>query len=550
MSSDSNSKTPGSRPRRDSTETARDRVGKSRSSKAPGLRQRRDSQSREGPENDRTVEANPVDPAAIAAANETSSRILVVDDSPTFCRAIAEMLEAEGYKVDTAFSGEEAFEVCLSTSYEVIVSDITMGALSGFQLCRLLRSDPSTKDMPVVLLTAADDPRSRFWGRHAGAAAYVAKEHARDELVDEVKRVLERGAVSMIPVATRAARRLSLMERLSAVLDELLFRAVVSSEVQLLTRHASDRQQFARVLASLASEVADYSYLALRLDGADGDTYTIHALGPWPEENHAGLWTALGISADSEPTVDVIIAGATLPAGSDIQVRDEAHFPIVAAGETLGDLRAFGASRRLGGEDRTTLELIAQQSALLVKNMRLLEETRRLANSDGLTGLQNRRRSTERLDTEIGRARRFSVPLSVAMVDLDHFKGVNDRYGHNIGDDVLKEVAKALSSAVRTVDLVGRWGGEEFFALLSDTDAAGAKVVAERMRASVADLPPFQDGPEKITCSVGVATFAGEANGVLFVDRADRALYQAKEEGRNRVTVADDPANPADADAG
>ena len=550
MSSNPNSKTPRSRPRRDSTETARDRVARSLSSKAPGLRQRRDSQSREGPDNNRTVEVNAVDPVAIAAADETSFRILVVDDSAAFRLAIGEMLEAEGYKVDTAFSGEEAFEVCLSTSYEVIVSDITMGALSGFQLCRLLRSDPFTKDMPVVLLTAADDPRSRFWGRNAGAAAYVAKEHARDELVDEVKRVLDRGAVSMIPVATREARRVSLMERLSQVLDELLFRAVVSSEVQRLTRHANDRQQFARELAALASEVADYSYLALRLDGADGDTYTIHALGPWPEENHAGLWTALGIPADSEPTVDVIIEGDTLPAGSDIQIRDEAHFPIVAAGETLGDLRAFGASRRLGGEDRTTLELIAQQSALLVKNMRLLEETRRLANRDGLTGLQNRRRSTERLDNEIGRARRFSGPLSVALADLDLFKGVNDRYGHNIGDDVLKEVAKALSSAVRTVDLVGRWGGEEFFALLSDTDAAGAKVVAERMRASVADLPPFQDGPEKITCSVGVATFAGDANGMLFVDRADRALYQAKEEGRNRVTVADDPANPADADAG
>ena len=135
---------------------------------------------------------------AEAQLEESPPLILVVDDSPTFRRAIGSMLSKAGYRVETASSGEEAFERGFKERYAAVVSDITMGALSGVQLCRLFRSDPATKDMPVVLLTAADDPRSRFWGRNAGAAAYVAKERARQDLVPEVERVLRQSPASLL----------------------------------------------------------------------------------------------------------------------------------------------------------------------------------------------------------------------------------------------------------------------------------------------------------------------------------------------------------------
>ncbi len=472
-------------------------------------------------------------------AQRKTARILVVDDSATFRRAIGAMLAAAGYTVETAMSGEEAFQRCFDEEFDVVVSDITMGGLSGVQLCRLFRSDPATKDLPVVLLTAADDPRSRFWGRNAGAAAYVAKERARHELLTEVERVLNSSPGSMLPVRTRAGRRAQPMERLSQVLDELLFRAVVSSELRRLVHQTADRRQFCAQFLRIASEVSDYSYLVLKLNSPEDTTYSLHARAPWPAMPGPRTLELLELPPDPGNRLDIVGTDAGTVAGNDpgIEYRDKAKFAVDAAGEPLGTLLAIGRDKRLGGEDRVTLELMAKELGLLVKNVFLLEETRRLANSDALTGLQNRRRATERLEAELARARRYGTPLSVILTDIDHFKQVNDRFGHNMGDEVLVRVASTLQETLRQVDLVGRWGGEEFLVILPDTDLDGARIVAERLRLGVEAIPPFVEGPARVTSSVGVASFRGEENSAVFVDRADQALYRAKEAGRNRVEL-------------
>ncbi|HEX6245076.1 MAG TPA: diguanylate cyclase [Polyangiales bacterium] len=491
---------------------------------------------------------------------EASQRVLVVDDSPTFRRAIGGMLERAGYKIETASSGEEAFQRCFEETFDVVVSDITMGALSGVQLCRLFRSDPATKDIPVVLLTAADDPRSRFWGRNAGAAAYVAKERARQDLLSEVARVLKTTPTSTAPVRTRVGRRAQPMERLSQVLDELLFRAVVSSEVRNLINHTGDRGQFSRQLLQIASEVCDYSYLVLTLRHGDEEpSYSLHARGPWyqipskttlerldlpvpydvqgmGERRRAS--TPFEVQSGGPLRFNVWSEGEQLAeADPGVEVRDRVKFSLSSGGEHLGSLCAIARDKRLGGEDRNTLELLSKELPLLVKTLFLSEETRRLANNDGLTGLQNRRRTTERLEIEIARARRYGVPLAVALCDVDHFKQVNDRFGHNMGDQVLVQVGRALQTTLREVDLVGRWGGEEFLIILPDTDVTGGRVVAERLRAGIEALPAFSAGPERVTASVGLACFEASDSTAGLIDRADQALYKAKKGGRNRYEV-------------
>ena len=486
---------------------------------------------------------------------DAGQKALVVDDSPTFRRAIGAMLERAGYRVETASSGEEAFQRCFDEHFDVVVSDITMGALSGVQLCRLFRSDPATKDIPVVLLTAADDPRSRFWGRNAGAAAYVAKERARQDLLTEVARVLKTSRASTAPLRTRVGRRAQPMERLSQVLDELLFRAVVSSEVRNLINHTGNRQQFCRQLMQIAGEVCDYSYLVFTLTDGDQPTYAVHARGPWHQSPSRATLDILELPSldgrqeerrrPSRATGEVLGAAfspvtilrdgeALSTPDVGFEVKDRVKFTISSGGEVLGSLCAIAREKRLGGDDRATLELLSKELSLLVKNLFLGEETLRLANNDGLTGLQNRRRTTERLEVEVARARRYGTPLAIALCDIDHFKQVNDRFGHNMGDEVLVQVGRALQDTLREVDLVGRWGGEEFLVLLPDTDPVGAQIVGERLRACVEALVPFSGGPERVTCSVGVACFESSDSTSGFVDRADQALYRAKKAGRNQ----------------
>jgi two-component system, cell cycle response regulator len=464
------------------------------------------------------------------------TKVLVVDDTRTIVRTIAAMLTQAGYLVVTAASGEEALQRCFDEHFDVVVSDITMGALSGVQLCRLLRADPATKDVPVVLLTAADDPRSRFWGRNAGAAAYVAKDRFRHDLLGEIERVMRTTLPSTAPLRIRAGRRAQPMERLSQVLEENLFRAVVRDEMRTLIRDTDDRQRFARSFLRIAADVADYSYLVLCLKHRDDATYAIHARAPLHETPAKATLDALELPSWPSPRIYAPVTDAPLVSTPDpgFEPKDRVKTVISSADESLGWLLAIGKDKRLGGEDRGTLEQLARELGVLMKNLFLLEETQRLAHFDALTGLQNRRRTTERLEIEVARARRYRTPLCLAIGDVDHFKSVNDRFGHNMGDQVLVQVAAALQSSVREVDLVGRWGGEEFLMVLPDTAGEGALVVAERVRAAVEALPAFTGGPERVTCSIGVAQFRPDDSTASFVDRADQALYRSKQGGRNR----------------
>jgi diguanylate cyclase (GGDEF)-like protein len=188
-------------------------------------------------------------------------------------------------------------------------------------------------------------------------------------------------------------------------------------------------------------------------------------------------------------------------------------------------------------ETRRTAEWLASQAAIALENAKLHHLVQRQATTDDLTGLVNRRRFIEALESEIVRANAFHSPLSVVLGDLDHFKLVNDRFGHQTGDEVLRRFADLVREHLRDVDVPGRIGGEEFAILLPETDAAGAVAVAERIRRSLRSLRPTPERSGAVTASFGVAQLTPGETGDELLRRADVALYRAKSEGRNTVTV-------------
>lgn len=166
------------------------------------------------------------------------------------------------------------------------------------------------------------------------------------------------------------------------------------------------------------------------------------------------------------------------------------------------------------------------------------EELKQLASTDPLTGLNNRRFIEPQLEGEVSRAKRHNSHFSVLLADLDHFKQVNDQYGHDIGDGVLREIALRISSQLRREDRAARWGGEEFLVLLPETEIEQAMIVAEKIRAVVGEQPIKVDGfTIPLTISLGVASTAGDSDARTLVRRADQALYRAKQSGRNRACV-------------
>jgi diguanylate cyclase (GGDEF)-like protein len=206
-------------------------------------------------------------------------------------------------------------------------------------------------------------------------------------------------------------------------------------------------------------------------------------------------------------------------------------------GERETTLSLYGSETGFSDETRQTAEWLAAQAAIALENAKLHHLVQRQATTDDLTGLVNRRRFIEALDSEIVRASTFRSPLSVVLGDLDHFKLVNDRFGHQTGDEVLRRFAGLVREHLRDVDVPGRIGGEEFAILLPGTDATGAVAVAERIRRSLRSLRPTPDGSRPVTASFGVAQLVTGETGDELLRRADVALYRAKSEGRNRVTV-------------
>ena len=219
-------------------------------------------------------------------------RVLVVDDSPSIRSRVVQKLETLGLHITEAASGEEALALTLEHTFDLVVSDIEMDAITGVQLCRVFRGDPGMADIAFILLTAANEAKTRFWGRNAGADAYLAKEDMDEKLLPAIEQIMagRTPRLSMRPEVTGTP-----LERVSAVLDHHLFDVVVQSEVRRLMDLVHDRDEFSDKVLELAGEVVGCPYLVLQLLGPAGPTYTIRARGPWPEDTPTAGLAALGI---------------------------------------------------------------------------------------------------------------------------------------------------------------------------------------------------------------------------------------------------------------
>ena len=231
--------------------------------------------------------------------------------------------------------------------------------------------------------------------------------------------------------------------------------------------------------------------------------------------------------------------------GLDMQTLKGRSFhlsPLLSTqGQVTGLVRAESIEREaMDQEDGRLLESLVVLASLAIENAKLYRETQDLAVTDGLTKLLLRRVLLEKLEQELLRAKEKDAPLALVLLDIDHFKSVNDTYGHPAGDAVLREVAARVKRSVRDVDVCGRYGGEEFIVLLPQTPLEGALLVAERIREAVKAKPFELRGEERrITVSLGVSVFPQHSdNGRALIESADEALYKSKENGRDRVTPA------------
>ena len=453
-----------------------------------------------------------------------AARILVVDDLPQNIKLLSAKLTAAYYDAVTADNGPDALDLVAENPPDIILLDVMMPKMDGFEVCRKLKANPSTTHIPVIMVTALNDMAHKVRGLSVGADDFLTKP------IDDVA----------------LFARIKSLTRLKTAADELLMRDKTREQFGL----------FAGEVMSYASQIHEAKVLIV-----DDDLAQTFQMKKKLEKVFAGVKAcddpSKAIDLASEGKYGMIIVSTNfldfdgLRLCSQLLSNDSTRgVPIlISVEEEHKDKIIQGLE--MGVSDYIVApidenELLARVSCQ-VRRKRYHDALRNnlykgleMAVTDDLTQIYNRRYFDMHLNGMFTEAREKSKNLSIAIIDVDYFKQVNDTLGHIAGDEVLQQIAQLISQNVRATDLIARYGGEEFALIMPGADIKEAGLVMERIRKLIANfdfkISTKEDDVLKKTISVGLACVADkhrEAKQVL--EEADKNLYAAKEQGRNRV---------------
>src|SRR5713226_4955936 len=451
-----------------------------------------------------------------------TARVLVVDDVELNVKLLEAKLSSEYFEVLSADNGPRALDLADSELPDIILLDVMMPRMDGFEVCRRLKANSRTADIPVVMVTALSEVSDRLRGLEAGADDFLTKPVSDIALFARV-----RSLVRMKRMMDELRLREEVCGRFSSADDaEELGQDVNPARILLIDEQGFAASRIIDTLTPVAASVLRASSCAEAQSMLDDSVELVIASLSMPDGDPLRLVSQWRANETSRQLPILLMA-------------DDSELPRLAKGLDLGAndylIRPVDRNELLA-RVRTQLRRKRLQERLRSNYRRSLS----LALTDELTGLYNRRYVFAHLNELLGRMTEGSGGTALMLVDIDHFKQVNDRYGHPAGDAVLRQIADRAVRQVRSVDLVGRLGGEEFVVVMPETSLGGAIVVAERLRAAVAEEPFVLQGKgdkPRVTVSVGIA-MTGEGNRDTLeslLQRADEALYAAKNAGRNRI---------------
>ena len=451
-----------------------------------------------------------------------SARVLIVDDLFPNVKLLETKLSLEYFDVLAAMNGPDAIAICEKGLCDIVLLDVMMPGMDGFEVCRHLKNNPVTAHLPVVMVTALDQPSDRLRGLDAGADDFLTKP------IDD----------------TALFTRVRSLVRLKAVTDELRSRAMASRDFGMgdpLAVATAETGLNANILL-----VEDRRGSGERMAAALSQHHVVTV----EADPHQALLTA------TDRAFDAILVSLDLEGFDGLRLCSQLRslnrtraVPLIMLAEPHDRGRIvrgldFGVHDYLMRPvDRN--ELVARVRTQ-VRRKRFSEVLRgavqasmELAITDGLTGLHNRRYLDSHLGTLFGDAIARQRPVAALILDIDRFKSINDTYGHEAGDEVLRTFAERIRLHTRGIDIVARYGGEEVVIILPEVGLPEAQVIAERIRERIEILPfSVQQATRSVgvTVSIGVAVRdAADVSAGDMLKRADLALYRAKAAGRNRV---------------
>lgn len=427
-----------------------------------------------------------------------SPRVLYVEDDAFVARMAKRRLESDGFDVTLSDDGPGGLALARSGDFDIILLDHMLPGMSGLEILKELPIEGT----PVVMVSGSSELSVVVEAMRIGAADYVIKE-------------TDGSYLDLLP---RTVNRVLTHMRLVEAKREADERIAKQAEI---IQGVLDKMDPGITLFDQDMKLVSYNDRFIELFDLPAD-----------------------LVAENVPLMDILqhmaAHGEFNEASADEEVAG--HYALFSAGETfrMDHARPGGLVIEIRGSPMPGGEFIASYTDITDRK-KMEEDLRRLATTDPLTGVNNRRRYTEISERELTRCKRYRHPLCVLMLDADHFKNINDTYGHEVGDRVLKALADACTGELRDVDVLGRFGGEEFTVTLPETPLETALEAAERLRVKLAETTvKLEDGQDiSFTVSIGASCLNGQEEGLAdLLNRADAALYNAKEQGRNKVVSA------------
>lgn len=481
-----------------------------------------------------------------------SYKVLLVDDSNTQLGVLKMQLLNSGFEVVTATDGYDGYKKVFETAPDLVLSDIIMPKLNGYQFSRLLKNSPNTSNIPVILLTVLDKKIDKFWGDKSGANEFISKTSNFKHIEENIRKNIEQNPISdeyRGNIINNNVTSDFIQNKISETFDDLLMQSTFLSDFRDLEEYLLNESLLIEKTFNLLESFVDYDLAGLFINSPDtkskkilnfdiiGSAVSSFVLEKIKRDFFSEMPEFSGLTMrdfnykiikENLEVEDVVL---------NIDEFNTTHIlPLVANGKLIAGI-CFYKKAGYDYKEFKFYDTMVKELLLLFKMRYLYSETEHLSVTDGLTGLYNRRHFENNVEREYLRVKRYPADLSLAMIDIDYFKKINDNYGHQFGDYVLKDLSDIIVASFRKTDMIYRYGGEELSVILTETSPDNAIIPLERLREKISQHPFIFNGQQiNVTVSIGIGYNYPEVKShEMLIESADKALYSAKENGRNRV---------------
>lgn len=481
-------------------------------------------------------------------------KILLIDDSMTQLEMLKLQFLKAGFEVVTASDGGEGYRKVFETIPDLVLSDIVMPNLNGYQLCRLLKNDEITKKIPVVLLTVLDKKIDKFWGNKSGADKFISKTMSFEDIEKTVRNIIESNPISdeyKKVLLSNVVNDETVQNQINSILDELLMNSTFLNEFRDLSEYLAYEKVLVEKVFKLLGSFVDYNIAGLFFNNPDKNGKNILHLDI--NKSSVSTFVLEKIKRDFFSAIPTLKNYTIRDFGHDIvrekvenadkivladEFKTSQFIPLMSDKTLLGGICFFNRDK-CDYSDFKFYKTMTSELLVLFKMRYLYSETEYLSVTDGLTGLYNRRHFESNIEREFLRTKRYPSELSMALVDIDFFKNINDTFGHQFGDYVLREISNMIAMSFRKTDMIYRYGGEEIAIILTETSMENAIIPLERLREKIAQHKfVYNEEETQLTISIGVSSNCASCETQEeFVECVDKALYKAKQSGRDRVVA-------------